>query len=192
MSKVYSKEEVREACLKYFNGDELSVSTAMNKYMLKDNDGNYLELDPDDMLRNRICKEFAPGRSRSVWPETNKLFFSKTDEDFQVTSNASSADVWSDVGTAVFLSPTTLLGTPSGAITAECDTTHLRYALSAQAIACVTGGWEPRELNGRSAPFSLPAAFFEWIRTRPAEKARTTAFSEPSDGERPISSWEHR
>ena len=38
--KIYSVEEVKEATIKYFNGDQLAADVWMNKYALKDSDGN--------------------------------------------------------------------------------------------------------------------------------------------------------
>ena len=59
MYRIYSKESVKEACLKYFKGDELATSVIMNKYLLRNTNDEYLELDPVDMLKNRITKEFV-------------------------------------------------------------------------------------------------------------------------------------
>jgi ribonucleoside-diphosphate reductase alpha chain len=59
MTKFYDQKEVKKNCDEYFNGDELASSVVMNKYLLRDNDGNYLESDPEDMLKSRIVKEFA-------------------------------------------------------------------------------------------------------------------------------------
>ncbi|MGB3946785.1 MAG: adenosylcobalamin-dependent ribonucleoside-diphosphate reductase [Bacteroidia bacterium] len=56
-NKVYSYEEVYEKCMLYFNGDDLAVSTWINKYALKNTDGHFLETTPDDMHR-RMAKEF--------------------------------------------------------------------------------------------------------------------------------------
>ena len=55
---MYTNEEVREATLKYFNGDQLATDVFMSKYCLKDQLGNFYEKSPDDMHR-RIAKEFA-------------------------------------------------------------------------------------------------------------------------------------
>lgn len=54
---TYSAEEVLEASLDYFHGDELAATTWMNKYCVKDQDGKYLEKSPDNMHR-RMAKEF--------------------------------------------------------------------------------------------------------------------------------------
>ena len=55
---MYNENQVREATLAYFNGDELATNVFMTKYCLRDNNGNYAELTPDDMHR-RIASEFA-------------------------------------------------------------------------------------------------------------------------------------
>lgn len=55
----YSADEVKANCLKFFENDELATNVVMNKYLLRDDEGNYLENGPEDMLNNRIAKEFA-------------------------------------------------------------------------------------------------------------------------------------
>src|SRR5690625_4741168 len=57
-TQSYTYDEVLKASLKYFNNDELAATTWMNKYAVKDRDGNFLELNPDDMHR-RMAIEFA-------------------------------------------------------------------------------------------------------------------------------------
>ena len=56
--KVYSVEEVKKAASEYFKGDQLAADVWMNKYALKDSDGNIFELTPDDM-HHRIASEIA-------------------------------------------------------------------------------------------------------------------------------------
>ena len=56
--KTYSQDEVFEATLHYFNNDDLAARVWLNKYALKDSEGNIYELTPDDMHR-RIAKEIA-------------------------------------------------------------------------------------------------------------------------------------
>ncbi len=51
-------DEVKKASIKYFGGDELAASTWVNKYALRDRNGNVLEKTPDDMHR-RMAHEFA-------------------------------------------------------------------------------------------------------------------------------------
>lgn len=54
---MYSKEQVKEATLSYFNNNELATDVWMSKYCLKNN-GNYMELTPDDMHK-RLAAQFA-------------------------------------------------------------------------------------------------------------------------------------
>lgn len=56
--KVYKYDEVYEASLEYFKGDELAARVWSSKYALKDSDGNIYELTPDDM-HHRIAGELA-------------------------------------------------------------------------------------------------------------------------------------
>jgi len=56
--KTYPYEQVLESAVAYFNGDELAGTTWMNKYAMKNKDGEFVELDPDDMHR-RMAKEFG-------------------------------------------------------------------------------------------------------------------------------------
>jgi ribonucleoside-diphosphate reductase alpha chain len=55
---AYKHEEVLEAATVYFKGDKLAASVWMNKYALKDSDGNIYELTPDDM-HHRLASEVA-------------------------------------------------------------------------------------------------------------------------------------
>jgi len=55
---MFDEDEVKEATLNYFNGDDLAANVWVTKYALKDKSGNFLEKTPDDMHR-RIAKEFA-------------------------------------------------------------------------------------------------------------------------------------
>lgn len=57
MSNTYSYQEVYNASLKYFNGNELSAKVFVDKYSVRDGD-KYYELTPDDMHK-RLAKEFA-------------------------------------------------------------------------------------------------------------------------------------
>ena len=54
----YSYVEVLEKALVYFQGDELADSTWINKYAMKNKEGKFIELTPDDMHK-RLAKEFA-------------------------------------------------------------------------------------------------------------------------------------
>ena len=72
--KIYSVEEVKEATIKYFNGDQLAADVWMNKYALKDSDGNIFELTPDDM-HHRIASEIARIENRYPNPMTEEEVF---------------------------------------------------------------------------------------------------------------------
>ncbi len=62
---AYKHEEVLKAATLYFEGDKLAASVWMNKYALKDSDGNIYELTPDDM-HCRLAAEIA--RIESKYP----------------------------------------------------------------------------------------------------------------------------
>lgn len=55
---TFTYNEAFEASKKYFEGDELAARVWATKYALKDAQGNYYELTPDDMHR-RLAKEIA-------------------------------------------------------------------------------------------------------------------------------------
>ena len=57
-NKRYSQNEVLENSVAYFKGDELAASVWLNKYALKDSNGNIYELTPNDM-HWRIAREVA-------------------------------------------------------------------------------------------------------------------------------------
>lgn len=57
INRTYDHQEVYNATLKYFNGDDLATNAWMSKYALKEGN-NFLELTPDDMHK-RMAKEFA-------------------------------------------------------------------------------------------------------------------------------------
>ena len=56
--KTFSFEDAYKSSLNYFNGDELAAKVWLDKYCLKDNNGNLLEDTPDKM-HWRIANEFA-------------------------------------------------------------------------------------------------------------------------------------
>lgn len=58
IGQVYSGEEVIREALSYFKGDDLAAQVWLNKYALKDSEGNIYEKSPDDMHR-RIAAELA-------------------------------------------------------------------------------------------------------------------------------------
>ena len=67
--KTYPYQEVLDAALKYFDGDELAATTWAKKYALKGLDGEILEKSPEDMHR-RMAAEFA--RIEKKYPVKNK------------------------------------------------------------------------------------------------------------------------
>jgi len=56
--KVFTQDEAFKAAVTYFKGDDLAARVWVNKYALKDSEGNIYEKNPDDMHR-RIAKEIA-------------------------------------------------------------------------------------------------------------------------------------
>ncbi len=58
LTTTYTQDEAFEASLIYFKGDDLAARVWVNKYALKDSDGNIYERTPDDMHR-RIASEIA-------------------------------------------------------------------------------------------------------------------------------------
>ena len=67
MGNKHTKEEVHQATLEYFDGDELAANVWTSKYALRDLENNYYELTPDDM-HHRLAKEFA--RIEKKYPES--------------------------------------------------------------------------------------------------------------------------
>ena len=74
MKKSYTYEEAFQSSLEYFKGDELAARVWVNKYALKDSDGNIFELNPDDM-HWRLAREIS--RMEEKYPNplpVEKLF----------------------------------------------------------------------------------------------------------------------
>ncbi|MEH6657467.1 adenosylcobalamin-dependent ribonucleoside-diphosphate reductase [Leeuwenhoekiella marinoflava] len=74
VSQTYSQDEAFEASLKYFKGDDLAARVWVNKYALKDSEGNIYEKTPDDMHR-RIAKELARIEARYPNPMSKEEVF---------------------------------------------------------------------------------------------------------------------
>lgn len=72
--KTYSQEEAFEASLSYFKGDDLAARVWVNKYALKDPEGNIYEATPNDMHR-RIAKEIARIEERYPNPMSREEVF---------------------------------------------------------------------------------------------------------------------
>ena len=60
--------------MKYFKGDELATNVWINKYVLKDSDGNNYDLTPNDM-HHRIANEFARIEAKYPKPMSSAEIF---------------------------------------------------------------------------------------------------------------------
>jgi ribonucleoside-diphosphate reductase alpha chain len=72
--KTYSQDEAFKASLEYFKGDDLAARVWVNKYALKDSQGNIYELTPNDMHR-RIAKEISRVEQRYPNPMSEDEVF---------------------------------------------------------------------------------------------------------------------
>ena len=72
--QTFTQDEAFEASVEYFKGDELAARVWVNKYALKDSDGNIYEKTPNDMHR-RIAKEIARVEQRYANPMTEDEVF---------------------------------------------------------------------------------------------------------------------
>lgn len=72
--KTFSNEEVFQESLKYFKGDDLAARVWLNKYALKDSEGNIYEKNPDDM-HHRIADEIARIEAKYPNPMTKQEIF---------------------------------------------------------------------------------------------------------------------
>lgn len=68
-------DEALKASINYFNGDELAAGVWLNKYALKDSQGNIYEQTPDDMHR-RMAREIHRVEKRYPNPLTEEEIFS--------------------------------------------------------------------------------------------------------------------
>lgn len=73
--RTFSDTEAMTASEEYFGGDQLAARVWINKYALKDSDGNLYELTPDDMHR-RIAKELRRIESLYDNPMSEELIYS--------------------------------------------------------------------------------------------------------------------
>lgn len=71
---TYTYNEAFKASKKYFEGDELAARVWATKYALKDSQGNYFELTPDDM-HHRIAREIARIEKKYKNPMDEQLLF---------------------------------------------------------------------------------------------------------------------
>ena len=66
-TNVYSNEEAVKSAIEYFKGDELAGTVWVNKYALKDSQGNIFEKDPDEM-HWRIAREIERIELKNNYP----------------------------------------------------------------------------------------------------------------------------
>ena len=74
-------KEALEASLLYYGGDDLSAKTFLDKYALRNLEGEYLELTPDDM-HHRLAKEFARVEQKYLNPRSEEEIYQSL-KDFQ-------------------------------------------------------------------------------------------------------------
>ncbi|HAW51631.1 MAG TPA: ribonucleoside-diphosphate reductase, adenosylcobalamin-dependent, partial [Flavobacteriales bacterium] len=72
--KTYTYQEAYEASKVYFKGDELAANVWINKYALKDSQGNIFEKTPDDMHR-RLASEIARVEKKYKNPLSEKKIY---------------------------------------------------------------------------------------------------------------------
>ncbi|MDR1757431.1 MAG: adenosylcobalamin-dependent ribonucleoside-diphosphate reductase [Bacteroidales bacterium] len=70
----YTKEEIFQDAVDYFKGDALAAGVWIDKYALKNEQGDLLERTPDDMHR-RLSKEFARVEKKYVHPMSEELIY---------------------------------------------------------------------------------------------------------------------
>jgi ribonucleoside-diphosphate reductase alpha chain len=73
--KIFSYEEALAKSAEYFEGDNLAASVWVNKYALKDSQGNIYESNPDDM-HHRIAREIARIEAKYPNPMSEEDVFS--------------------------------------------------------------------------------------------------------------------
>ena len=74
IKKIYSNEEAVSASTEYFKGDTLAATVFINKYALKDSEGNIYESTPDEMHK-RIASEIARVEAKYANPMTEDEIF---------------------------------------------------------------------------------------------------------------------
>src|SRR5690606_38478031 len=71
---TYTQEKAVDTRLAYFKVDDLSACVWLNKYALKDSEGNLYERTPDDMHR-RIASEIARVEAKYANPMSEEQIF---------------------------------------------------------------------------------------------------------------------
>ncbi|HPO48587.1 MAG TPA: ribonucleotide reductase N-terminal alpha domain-containing protein, partial [Paludibacteraceae bacterium] len=77
--QIITNEEAQQASFEYFGGDQLAAQVWVNKYALKDSDGNLFEKSPEDM-HWRLAREVARVEKRYPNPLTEKEVFDLFDQ----------------------------------------------------------------------------------------------------------------
>ena len=72
--KTFTDTEALRASEDYFKGDQLAARVWINKYALKDSDGNLYELTPDDMHK-RLTKEIYRIEKKYDNPMSEELIY---------------------------------------------------------------------------------------------------------------------
>ncbi len=74
LEKIFTQQEAYKASLEYFKGDELAAQVWVNKYALKDSNGNIYESTPNDM-HHRIASEIARIETKYPNPLSEDFIF---------------------------------------------------------------------------------------------------------------------
>ena len=74
-NKNYTLDEVQNASLEYFSGDELASRVWVEKYALQNKNNEYEELTPDD-THKRSAKEFARIEQNYINPLSEEEIYS--------------------------------------------------------------------------------------------------------------------
>ncbi len=121
MIQTYSYQEVFEKCISYFNGDELAASTWINKYALKNKEGKFVELTPDDM-HTRMAKEFARKENdyKNNLPKENLKLLSKYGQEREFLSETKIIDYFKNFNYII----------PQGSIMASLGNPYVIASLS--------------------------------------------------------------
>ena len=72
--QTYTKQEIFQDVVKYFGGDELAAGVWIDKYALKNRNGQLTERTPEDMHR-RMAREFARIEKRYIHPMDEEKIF---------------------------------------------------------------------------------------------------------------------
>lgn len=94
--KTYTRDYVYKKSLEYFKGDELAANVWINKYCLKDSEGNLYETNPNDMFV-RLAKEVH--RIESRYPNSlsyNQCFDLLKDFKYLIFGGSGNAGIGND------------------------------------------------------------------------------------------------